>query len=267
MRIVWIIVLLLIGASRGLVAQKGPGKGIVVGTVLRDSSSTPIDGAELRIDPAGISTRTDSAGRFTFAGIPKGLQRLSVRAVGFKSVTAVLDIPSDGLDGVEVGLEKTVVTLAEVAVRRDAVAPHLRDFDGWRRMGLGHFLDSTQLWTHGDGADWAQRVAERVPGLQLKSYGGSRAFASSRGIASLKGFQKLDVADVRRGARSACYVRVVIDGVLTYNSSDLEPLFDATERIGRPIVAVAYFTNAQQPVEFNRLSSAACGTLALWTQR
>ena len=69
-------------------------------------------------------------------------------------------------------------------MRREAVAPYLRDFDGWRRMGLGHFADSTVLWTLGDSGDWAQRFVERVPGLQLKSYGGSRAFASSRGVSS-----------------------------------------------------------------------------------
>ena len=152
-------------------------------------------------------------------------------------------------------------------MRREAVAPYLRDFDGWRRMGLGHFADSTVLWTLGDSGDWAQRFVERVPGLQLKSYGGSRAFASSRGVSSFKGFVALDPTDRRRGARPACYVRIVVDGVLMYNGFDGEPLFDVMERVGRPVVAAAYFTPAQQPVEFNRLAAASCGTLALWTQR
>lgn len=237
-------------------AQAGPGKGIVRGTVLHDSLNTPVANAEVRLAPAGLSVRTDSLGAFSFTKVPTGAQRLSVKAVGFAAVEAMLTIPSAGLDSVEVGLTPTVTTLEKVDVTTKAVPRYLEDFESRRKMGIGRFLDSTALWTHGDPGQWYQRAVEQMPGVRLTKFGRtgrpSLAFAQRRGINSW------------RAANTDCYLRVFVDDQIM---GDNEEPFDVTTWGGAPIVAAEYYTIAQLPARYNRLGSNTCGAILLWTRR
>lgn len=247
---------LLVCMSTAASAQTGPGKGIVRGTVLHDSLNTPIANAEVRLAPAGLSARTDSLGAFSFAKVPTGAQRLSVKAVGFAAVEAMLSIPPTGLDSVEVGMTPTVTTLEKVDVTTKAVPRYLEDFESRRKMGIGRFLDSTTLWTHGDAGQWYQRAVERMPGVRLTKFGRtgrpSLAFAQRRGVNSWN------------SSLTTCYVRVFIDDQIM---GDNEEPFDVTTWGGAPIVAAEYYTIAQLPNRYNRLGSNACGAILLWTRR
>lgn len=255
MRIALLLALSLAALSTAE-AQQGPGKGIVRGTVLHDSLNTPIANAELRLAPSGLTTRTDSIGAFTFAKVPAGAQRLTVKAVGFAAVEAMLTIPSSGLDSVEVGLSPTVTTLEKVDVTSKSVPRYLEDFESRRKMGIGRFLDSTQLWTHGDATSWYQRAVERMPGVQLLKFGApgrpSLAFAQRRGVSSWS------------AAKTNCFLRVFIDDQIM---GDNDEPFDATTWGGPPIVAAEYYTIAQLPARYNRLGTNACGAILLWTRR
>ncbi len=255
MRIVGVIGLMVAAASIAG-AQIGPGKGIVRGAVLHDSLNTPIANAEVRLAPAGLSARTDSLGGFTFAKVPAGTQRLSVKAVGFAAVEAMLTIPSTGLDSVEVGLTPAVTTLEKVDVTSKAVPRYLENFESRRKMGIGRFLDSTTLWRHGDASQWYQRAVEQMPGVRLTKFGRtgrpSLAFAQRRGINSW------------RAANTDCYLRVFIDDQIM---GDNDEPFDATTWGGPPIVAAEYYTIAQLPARYNRLGTNACGAILLWTRR
>ena len=62
-------------------------------------------------------------------------------------------------------------------------------------------------------------------------------------------------------------MRVYVDGVLKYNTQAGETLFDVTNYDGPQIVAAEVYTAAQLPAEFNRLGTASCGAILLWTRR
>ena len=251
MRAVMLTMLLLCSTAS---AQSGPGKGIVRGAVLRDPLLTPIAGAEVRLAPAGLSVRTASDGAFTFRRVPAGQQRLTVRAVGFNEAEAILTVPLDGADGIEVTLTQAVATLEKVTVNKDAVPRHLEEFESRRKFGIGRFLDSTQLWTHGDASRWFERVVERTPGLRLVPLGISRtalAFGQRRCVNSFR-------------QDRPCFARVFVDDQLL---TDSESGFDVTAWSGPTIVAVEYYTVSQLPPRYNRLGDLACGAVLLWTQR
>ena len=242
----------------------------ISGVVLVDSLERPIAGAEIVIGGTERVTRSDSAGVFVLRSVPIGRRQLQIRAVGYQSLSVSLDIPAVGLDGLEILLRPNTTELEKVAVRADAspTARWLRDFENRRRMGIGRFMDSTELWAGGDPRNWAQRVAQRVPGVRLIGYGGSLATATgNRGRNSFRGLPSGDLSDRMRGARANCYVRVMVDGVLRYDTQPDRPLFDVSNWDGPPIVAAEIYTPAQLPVEFNRLGSSSCGALVLWTKR
>lgn len=242
----------------------------ISGVVLVDSLERPIAGAEIVIGGTERVTRSDSAGVFVLRSVPIGRRQLQIRAVGYQSLSVSLDIPAVGLDGLEILLRPNTTELEKVAVRADAspTARWLRDFESRRRMGIGRFMDSTELWAGGDPRNWAQRVAQRVPGVRLIGYGGSLATATgNRGRNSFRGLPSGDLSDRMRGARANCYVRVMVDGVLRYDTQPDRPLFDVSNWDGPPIVAAEIYTPAQLPVEFNRLGSSSCGALVLWTKR
>lgn len=242
----------------------------ISGIVLVDSLERPIAGAEIMIAGTELVARSDSAGAFVLRLVPIGRRQLQIRAVGYQSLSVSLDVPVGGLDGLDILLRPNATELAEVAVRADAspTARWLRDFENRRRVGIGRFMDSTELWAGGDPRNWAQRVAQRVPGVRLIGYGGSLAMATgNRGPSSFRGLPSGDLSDRMRGARANCYVRVIVDGVLRYDTRPDQPLFDVANWDGPPIVAAEIYTPAQLPVEFNRLGSASCGALVLWTKR
>ncbi len=242
----------------------------ISGIVLVDSLDRPIAGAEIMIAGTERVVRSDSAGAFALRSVPIGRRQVQIRAVGYQSLNVSLDIPAAGLDGLEILLRPNATELAEVAVRADAspTARWLRAFESRRRMGIGRFMDSTELWGGGDPRNWAQRVAQRVPGVRLIGYGGSLAMATgNRGSNSFRGLPSGDLTDRMRGARANCYVRVIVDGMLRYNSQNDQSLFDVANWDGPPIVAAEFYTPSQLPAEFNRLGSASCGALVLWTKR
>jgi hypothetical protein len=248
-------------------AQRIIGRAKLSGVVLVDSLERPIAGAELILHSVGLSARSDSAGGFAFNDLPTGRHRLTARAVGYQSVSMELDIPSAGLENLDLLLRPVTTELERVDVRAKAAPRYLVDFESRRKMGIGRFMDSTTLWIHGDPSQWAQRLVERIPGLRAMGYGGSKALATTRGIGTLRGLPTGDGSDVMRGARPACYARVIVDGVIQYNSQNGEGLFDVANWSGPPFVAAEFYTSSQVPAEFNRLGSASCGALVLWTRR
>ncbi|HCT57915.1 MAG TPA: carboxypeptidase-like regulatory domain-containing protein [Gemmatimonas aurantiaca] len=248
-------------------AQRIIGTAKLSGVVLVDSLERPIAGAEVILHSVGLSARSDSAGEFAFSNLPTGRHRLTVRAVGYQSVAVDLDIPAEGLENLDLLLRPAATELKRVDVRAKAVPHYLADFESRRNLGIGRFMDSTTLWTHGDPSQWAQRLVEQTPGLRAVGYGASKALVTTRGIGTFRRLPSGDVSDVQRGARQACYARIIVDGVIRYNSQNEEGLFDVTNWSGPPFVAAEFYTSAQLPAEFNRLGTVSCGALVLWTRR
>lgn len=241
----------------------------ISGVVLVDSLERPIAGADVELVGTSYRTRSDSSGAFFLSGITPGPYRLQVRAVGYSPLAFDLRISADGVEGLEALLRPMTQELQRVDVRAATVTPmarHLADFESRRKVGIGRFLDSTALWKSGDHRQWAQAIVAQAPGLRIMHYGSSGALAfGSRG--PTRGTPSGDVTDAARGARKACYARIYVDGMIRYNVGMGEQLFDVSNFDGPPIVAAEVYTPAQLPAEFNRLGTASCGAILLWTRR
>jgi hypothetical protein len=74
--------------------------------VVTTSFGTPLEGVEVRVEGGPRITHTDERGRFVFASVPKGVQTLTFRRIGF--LPAVL--------GVRVPETSDTLTIAMVAV-------------------------------------------------------------------------------------------------------------------------------------------------------
>ena len=256
---------ILCGAPLG--AQGVTGPAFVTGTLRADSIGTPIVGAELVLTSLGRTTRSDSAGAFAFRGLPSGIHRLTVRAVGYQTIMATLDVPSDGVDDAHMTLKRTTTTLEKVDVSAAGGIRSflLNGFEDRRKVGIGRFVDSTTFGKQ-DPKRWPSVILERVPGIRLINYGGRRSFASTRGTISFNNSPRGNKIDAAQGAPVACYVQVIVDGMQRYGSSTEEPLLDINGLEG-PFVAAEYYTVSEPPHQFNRGGNAPCGTLVLWTGR
>lgn len=257
--------------STQALAQRAADGVTVSGVVLVDSLERPIAGAEVELVGTPFRTRSDSAGRFNLRGVPVGAYRLQLRAVGYAPLVLDVQLTAEGLEGVEALLRPVAQELERVRIRASLTptARHLIDFENRRKFGIGKFLDSTSLWAYGGPQAWYRAITAEVPGMRAMVYGSSLALArGGRGPTSLsKPMPAGDNGDQRRGAQKACYLRVIIDGQIRYNTNVGETLFDLTTYDGPPIVAAEVYSTAQLPAEFNRLSDYSCGAIVLWTKR
>jgi hypothetical protein len=124
----------------GAPGHTGPIRGVV-----QDSRRVPIAGATIDIDGFDASLTTDGAGRFAGARIPAGTRSMLVRAVGYSPVLLAIDVLEHGANEVSVQLARNVF-LPGVKVTERTRAPVLRqEFDERRRMGVGQFIDTTEI--------------------------------------------------------------------------------------------------------------------------
>ena len=79
----------LIGGAVGNVDERIQ----IGGWVLRNSDNSPIAGATVRRVATGEEALTDAQGRYTFAGLRRGVHRLRAEATGFTASERDLDLP------------------------------------------------------------------------------------------------------------------------------------------------------------------------------
>jgi hypothetical protein len=102
--------------SLGLVAFSAPGQGVLTGRVVNEGA-TAIPGARVDLlTTAPRSARTDSSGRFTFAGVPAGSYRFQVRQIGYLPLDTTLSMPPRDTS-VAITLRRAASTLSRIVVR------------------------------------------------------------------------------------------------------------------------------------------------------
>lgn len=227
------------------------------GTVVSTDSARPVVSATVAVPAAARQTRTDSLGRFVIDGLRAGSQELTVQAVGYSPAIARVTLPSSAPLELDVELEPLATELARVVTvaPRDA-ARNLAyaEFEQRRAMGLGRFLTREQL-VREQGRSLSALLREKVPGLRIWDIRGAQVAGSARGNISI----------VPRGD-SRCLVQVIVDNVIRYRTGGNLPQFDLRSLDPAMVAGIEYYTPSSTPAEFNRGSSAACGTLLIWLQ-
>lgn len=225
--------------------------------MLSTESGSPVAGASVTVPGLARQTRTDSMGRFVLNALRVGEQELVVQAVGFAPARALVTITAGPPLEVEVDLDplprelQRVVTVAPGGAARNIA---YAEFEERRAMGLGRFLTREAL-VREEGRALDALLRARVPGLRIWDVGSARVAGSSRGNISI-----LPRGDGR------CFVQVIVDNVIRYQPGGTHPPFDLRSLDPAMIAGIEFHTPSSTPAEFNRGSTAACGTLLIWLQ-
>jgi hypothetical protein len=268
-------------------AQRAPTPGRIRGRVVEDSTGAPIVGALVLLPKSSRSIRTDSAGRYEFAGLAPETTLVIVRAPGFEMDSTSVAVRNRLLVNLELRLAYERVNVARRSVEPqplpaatvEAVAPEARgrmdEFNHRKQMGIGRFIDREML------AKWENRktgdLFGTVGGVQVKTGGmknwisnGRANDASCTFCRSTEGmFAIVNEADFSAGARPACYMDVWLDGVRMYQFgfTPPQPLFDVNSLSPYSLEGVeVYVGTAQIPAKYNSQFSSGCGVVLFWTR-
>ncbi len=91
-------------------------QGTVRGRVVDASTGEPVFEASVRVLGTVRVTFTDAEGRFLLAGVPSGLQRLSVERLGYAPQRIDVPVPGAGAATLEIALELRAVAVGELVV-------------------------------------------------------------------------------------------------------------------------------------------------------
>ena len=254
------------------------------GTVIADSSRSPIAGAEVALPEIGMATRTDSGGVFRIVGIPSGEHGVSIRRLGYGAADTRMLFTGHEIIERRVVLGRAV-TLAPVTISERASERTMPGFEDNRHVGLGQFLTRGDLEKYtgmkfgtvldqlhsigtlrGSG-DHLWVTSSRAPGTLCPP---SRPVADAPpGTTCLEGhgYYVADAADRAHGIATACYSLVYIDGILMNGSREPTQPFDLNTIAPENVEAIEYYAGAAQtPVKYSRMGSN-CGVLVIWTRR
>lgn len=226
-----------LGAAAPLAAQPA----ILTGRVLHGAAEQPVADAIVELAAIGLSTRTDSLGRYRFSAVPVGEHQVAARAVGYDGWTGALRFAAGDTVEVDILLGTALTKLAKMRVTAAAsdgwTALNLREFEDRRRTGLGKFL-TKDYFEANEGLSVGSVIARRIAGLRHNGKFGMQetVYVASRG--------------------RKCIPSIVLNGLPT-NAFGIS-LLQATEILG-----FEFHTAATAPAVYNR---GACGTFIIWTK-
>lgn len=235
---------LLLWSSALAAQQPDRATGAVVGLV-RDDAGKTIPSVEVSSGIDGPRIRTDSLGRFVFAALPAGEVTLYFRRLAYAPDTATIDVPANDTTNIDVTLTVVAQRLNAVVVQDDPNYRRLlRDFEGRRKSGFGHFI------TRGD----IERRQPRLMSEMLRMIPGAVLVPGPAGTSRLRFSRALGTRD--------CPPQYWMDGLPVdryFNIDDIAPMdVEGVEIYAGPSVT---------PAQFNGMNTtSACGTVAIWTR-
>jgi len=238
----------------------------LAGRVFIDSTRRPIIAAEVALLDVGKSILTDERGAFRITGIPAGTHRLIVRRIGYGALETNLAFAEGETIDRNIFLARAVRL---DSVRTTALRGADLEFEENRRLGLGHFLTRKDLEKVGEAK--LSSVLATIPGVRIApslSAGKAWVVNSRRTFLERDSYRTGDPA-MDKGARLACYVNVVVDGMHMYAPRRPDdPLFDINSIRVDQIETIEFYAGAAQlPARYQGPGADACGVLAIRMRR
>ncbi len=230
------------------------------GRVLSTESGRPIGNAVVALRAVWRETRTDSLGRFALKNMRTGEQELLVLAVSYSPARATVSLTSGPSLEIDVELEPLPRVLERVistADRENARNVAYGEFASRRATGLGRYISRDALareqWRSLDAV-----LRSRVAGLRSWDVNGKSVAGSARGNVTLH--------PDGGASKVRCYVQVIVDNVVRYETGGRMELFDLRSLDAGMIAGIEFYTVTSTPIEFNRGGKAPCGTLSIGMQ-
>jgi hypothetical protein len=147
-RLLLSVAVLALGIALPAVAQQttGTGGGTITGTV-RDSAERPVPNADVIAHPGERRTRTDSTGRFAFAGLDPDNYTVRARKLGFAPEDYDVKLSKNGKVDITLRLAVRMPMLDTVTIRADRKCPEftLEGFVCRRQSAHGVYMDYTDI--------------------------------------------------------------------------------------------------------------------------
>ncbi len=246
-------------------AHQAAAQTLIQGSVRGNGRALPM--AEIRLDPDGVSMRTDSSGAYRLTAAKGGVVRLSVRAVGFYPASRnILVVANDTvtndfvLDPVAQQLDSISVEARGITVRGKMSA-----FEERRQTGIGRFYTREMLAKrdHSTTAD----VLRMTPALRLirrpDDCGGGFAVATGRGGAVR--WEDWMVCGAMTPMVAACYFAIYLDGIRHWAPGSREPP-DINKFQPHTLQGIEVYRGpAETPMQY-QVTNTACGVVLMWTR-
>ena len=245
------------------------------GRVLVDSTTTPIEGAEIYFPELSKVGRSGIDGSFKIAEIPAGEQHVVIRHIGYGILDTKIAFAANATLTHQVFLTRAT-RLDSVVVTDKMTLNILRDFEDNRRLGLGHFLDRSELAKQTPDTKLG-RLISQWPGISVFGAGGHTFIAGTRkgpplcppgaSASCLEGHgYYVPKGGDPSGVRTACYAQIYIDGVLM-NPGNPTRYYDLGATYADQAEAVEWYAGpSQTPGRYSSLNSV-CGVLVIHTRR
>lgn len=266
------------GLLLGALAQPSAAQnGRFMGVVTRDTLGHPIASAQVALPSLNRGMQTNARGEFQFSDVPPGRYEVDIRAIGFESFTATIDIaPGQTING-DLTLTPSVISLDTV---RSTVANvvrgreiELREFDSRKKShasGATFFDDS--LLRRRDN-DQLVSLLGHMPGARVII--GGALNGRDPGATPGQGTYLASALNVTDGkpeffaSTLPCYVTVYRDGINVFQNNDgsgrYPPDF-SLEKVSDYSGIEYYPTPAMAPAQYSQTGNS-CGVLLLWSRR
>jgi len=222
-------------------AQDRPAPKLVTIEGLIVDGTSPVPSAEVGLSLEGLNqlmVRSDNDGRFTFANVPLGPGKLTVRRMGYRVRTIPLDMfKVNAGEPLKVDLESLATDLDTVTV--DAMGGRMEEFYYHKQTSnFGYFIDQREI----------KKRAPRFVSELFRTIPGARIQVSRRigNTVTLRG----------------CQPRIWVDGV---KMQDTE--VDEVANVEEVAAMEVYPSWAGTPPQYMDRETRACGTIVIWSRR
>jgi hypothetical protein len=229
----------------------------------------PVAGVTVEIEEAGLQTLTNPRGAFRLTALPAGPAQLTVRHLGFRSITRDVELQDEETVAFPPGtfrLETLPPELAPVIVEaeRPTMRRPLAEFKERRERGMGDFL-TREEWEEDGHPQVPTEVLRRMRGIRIVpctgAIGGSMRCPGRWWVLTTRGQSRTITG--RDPERPGCYPQYYLDGRYFGDASQVA-IDDILPIINLEAIEV-YTSIAGLPQEFNR-PGAACGVIVFWTR-
>ena len=214
----------------------------IIGQLVDHQTREPVGGARIGLLGIGKELASDSAGRFSHAGLRSGTYVLQVHAIGYSAASWIVELADGEVHSEVFELQRLPYVLDPLVVeRRPSLSEQRRnEFERRRAGGRGYFVTEAEIKRESPRS--LADLLRHVPGVRLQCRG------------SMTGC----TVRMARAPRE-CRPDFVVDGFEASNATSLD-----MPTIG--IIGVEiYRTLSETPLQFLRADNQ-CGTIVIWTQ-
>ena len=212
----------------------------IVGKVIDQQSRSPVGRAQTALLGTRRQSASDSAGRFTHAGLAAGSYVLQVRAIGYSSAQWVVELEDRQVLEMVFELAPIAFILDPMTVegRLTLSQQRMQEFERRRREDRGVFITAEQI--KAAHAPTVGDLLRNVPGVRLVCRAGTC------------------VVQMSRSARGYCRPDWVVDGFPASQSGTSQ-----LPTVG--IVAMEIYRSASETPADLLKTDSMCGVIAIWT--